>query len=359
MKIFILFVFAFFSALAFSQNDSNNSILNDIKFHVLIDSYNAIDLNPSNDSASKIRDFSSNSMYQDEFRLNIALLMLDYDSPHVFSSVAFQFGDIPFILTPLNKQFIKYIKRAYFGYKFNKKTSVKVGYMSNYIGYESTIPEYNFLSTASVGGYFQPSSFIGVQLQHDFSENFSASAYYYNAYHIVSKNNDNKSVGLSMNFTPAENLTFFYGNSFGNEADFEFQNQWLFYNDFVLSYSFGKFDFVGFFDFALQTNSDNDDSSKTAFMNSGMLQLRYNIHPKLNFTLRGEWFHDPNAIISDGAGDSGDFLNLVGAAFGFTFKPIDNFYFKAEYDFLASDQNLFSLNSKHRNSLIFCSGIVF
>lgn len=355
----VLFVFAFIPVLAFSQSDTNNSILNDIKFHVLVDSYYSVDLNYTKDSASKIRDFSSNSMYNDEFRLNIALLMLDYDSPNLFSSVAFQFGDIPFIFTPIDKQFIKYIKRAYFGYKFNKQTSVKVGYMSHYIGYESSVPEYNYLSTASVGGYFQPSNIIGVQLRHDFSEKLSASAYYYNAYHIVSKNNDNKSVGMSMTYSPFKNLTLFYGNSFGNESDFGYQNQWMFYNDFVLSCSFGKLDLVGFFDFALQTNSDNADTTKTAFMNSGMLQLRYTVHPKFNLTIRGEWFHDPNAIISEGAGDSGDFLNLAGAAFGFTFKPIDNFYLKAEYDFLASDQNLFSRNSKQRNSLVFCSGIIF
>jgi hypothetical protein len=361
MKKYIFIYILFYFVQSVSAQDSitinKNNALEKFDFHFFVDTYFAYDFHSMKDSASKARLFATNSMYNDEFRLNIAMLSIDYDSDKLFSSLALQFGDIPQLLTPINKQFIKYIKRGYFGYRLDKETFVKFGYMPSYIGYESSLPAKNSLGSVSVAGYFEPSDFIGIELGRNFTNKLSGSLYCFNAYNVISKNNDNKAVGLSINYKPYKELNLYYANSFGNESTVDYKQQWLFYNEFYLKYSIWKIEMVGLIDFALQTNSKSSDTTAIAYMNTGMIQLKYHAFSFLDVTMRGEWFFDPDAFISEGAGNSGDHLSLNGLAVGFGFHPMKNIYFKGEYDFLSSDQEVFQNNSKQRNSIVITTGV--
>src|SRR5438046_3010734 len=80
---------------AFAQLKEKKGILagltGDFTVNGYIDTYIAYD----NDKNSTPRQFSSIAPYRDEFRLNLAMIAVRYNSNKVRGNVAIHFGDIP------------------------------------------------------------------------------------------------------------------------------------------------------------------------------------------------------------------------------------------------------------------------
>ena len=342
-----------------AQSASLLKTLDKLQFGFYMDSYYSYDFDSKEDQNANQRLFSGIFPFNNEFRLNTIVLSMNYTDDDIRTKVALQFGDVPLIQTQNEKRFIKFLRNASFGVKIFDDFWLDFGYISDPIGVESSLPDKNYLSSVSVGGYCQPGNYLGFLLTYDISKMLKAVISYGNNYNLISENDINKSLGLSLQFTPSQNFTMAYCNDIGDESVYGTPREYYIYNNFyIVTKLSSKIEVTGQLDFAFQGNSKKDDSTGTASMWSGMIATRYSFSDKFSVSLRGEYYNDPDGFISQGAGGSGDHLKTWGGAVGVQFKPNDQIYFRLEYNYLESDQALFHDNRRYdRQNLSFNTGI--
>ena len=90
-----------------------------------------------------------------------------------------QYGDAPNLLSSPDVQFIKNLRQAWFGFRILKGFWVDAGYILNPVGYESSWPVLNQISTVTIGGYFQPVSLLGAKFSYKFSGKIDIGFIYY------------------------------------------------------------------------------------------------------------------------------------------------------------------------------------
>ena len=155
-------------------DDMKNEMFRRLKhftFGFYIDAYYNGTLNSKQDT-SNIVPFSSNCPIQNQIRLNVAAIEISYTAEKVRGKLAIQFGDAPNLLAAPEAQFIRNLRQANFGFRLGKKIWLDFGYFLNPVGIESSWPVLNYLSTVSVGGYYEPGSVLGVKLTWNASDKF-------------------------------------------------------------------------------------------------------------------------------------------------------------------------------------------
>jgi len=375
--LYMVFVFCLFNTCfshAFAQEDSlpkpiRDKVISVFKnFHIgfYIDAYYVKPIG-GKDTANIIP-FSSNCPFVNEIRMNVASMWIRYNSEKARGYLAIQYGDAPMLLTKTNEQFIKYLRQANFGFKIYKTLWVDFGYMLDPIGVESSWPVFNELSTVSVGGYYEPGSFLGVKLSYSLSDKLSAALWVCNPYSLAYGKNTSISLAGSLIYTPIQKVNATYSFLFGNQAlKGDKKNKLQLYNNFIVNYLPVKWlDLTAQFDYAFQGNSTRLNQTGTGMINlySGFIQSRFRIIPMLSACIRGEFFVDPDAMLSstyinNDLKKSG--LKTWGATGGVEFKPIDGAYFRAEYRYLVGnkDNMIYYGQDDSQQTLTFTTGLKF
>jgi hypothetical protein len=375
MKYFIastIFLFCLIAKPAISQNNTN-LISPNLKFNIYIDAYYLQTFNKIDDSLN-IAAFAGNSKFTDEFRLNVASLILNYNLEDVRASLEIQYGDNPHLMAHPDNEFIKYIANAKVGYHVIKDLWVDFGYIPDPVGCESGKPMYNIVPSVTVGGYFQPDNFLGLIMSYKISDLMDAKFYLGNPYTLKFGKNENTNVGVQLNVKPIENLTVSYSNLYGDNTDlYEVNKEWLLYNNFVMQYQLTDDIYIlGQYDLAHQTGvlGDNDRSE---IMTSGFIGAKYKIIDKFSISGRYEFFKDDSGmrtgnLITDrfwlpqGNEWNGYGMDLIGASVSLEFNPTEMSYFKCEYKYneAAQGQLVFNRNTQNnRQYLLFTTGIRF
>jgi opacity protein-like surface antigen len=361
-KLLLIFlILLIYTAKTYSsgQNDGILSFLNEAKFGFYLDTYYSYDFGTNQVAADNKRILAATNIFNGEFRINLITLKMDYKKEDYRISFATQYGDEPFLLSSLEKYFIKFVKYANFGVRIGDGMWLDFGYHNSPIGCESSTPYNNYLTSISIGGYCQPGNMLGVVFNWQFAENLNLLLIAGNSYSLVSDNNTNKSVGAGLSYNPSENLTIGYNAEAGDEGLNGQTSHFQLYNNFyVITELFDALELMGQFDFAFQENSKGLKMDETALMSSGMLAARLNFSKQFSFSCRAEYCDDPDGFISQGADGSGNHLNTQGIAAGVQYKPFDNIYFRFEYQYLKSDQKLFWENKDFRQNVTFNAGIV-
>ncbi len=335
-------------------------------FGFYVDAYYNGTLRSKGDT-SNVVPFSSNCPVQDQIRLNVAALEISYTADRVRGKLAIQFGDAPNLLAAPQAQFIKNLRQANFGWRLFKKLWLDFGYFLNPIGIESSWPVLNYLSTVSVGGYFEPGNLLGVKLTWNASDKFWGGLMIGNPYSLAYGKNTHMAGLLFVYYTPIPRLTLNYNNFFGNQAlnDISVNNDIL-YNNLIVQYNpVDPLFLTGQLDFAAQTNSQiAPDTTKTATMFSGMLEAKYVFLSKYAVAARYEFFNDPDGFLSYLYHYNNIYRGLMtqGFSVGFEYKPIKIGYIRLEYRhlFAAPGNNVFlSYTSDQMQSIIFTTGVRF
>jgi len=343
----------------------------------IVEVYYSKSVNKASDTINIAR-FSVGGKFVDEFRLNNLRMYAKYNKEKIRANFTLQVGDIPELLAFPQEQFMKFINVANLGYSPLKDFWLDAGYLPDPIGYESSSPYFNQLTMISVGGYYEPSNFIGIRASYDFSPKVSASIFYGNPYTLRFGRNKHFNLQTSLTVKPVDQIFFQYSTLFGNQQTVGNDpklNQ--FYNNFILTYSpFDYLNFVGQFDFAMQTNSKTkvtgvDTTLDWAYMVSGFLQAQYFFLPNFSITGRAQLFSDPDGFLTGNlypayytstASYKGMGMNLYGFTVGLEYKPYNNFYIRGEYTYEMTDkgQNVFNgLTASHRHTTLFSAGVKF
>ncbi|MEI6883525.1 MAG: outer membrane beta-barrel protein [Bacteroidota bacterium] len=372
----ILMTFLLFSGqvLAQSKVDSltdkvKNEVFQRLKhftFGFYMDAYYNGTFNSKSDTSNLVP-FSSNCPVQNQIRLNVAAIEIGYTSDWVRGKLAIQFGDAPNLLAAPEAQFIKNLRQANFGFRVGKKLWLDFGYFLNPVGLESSWPVLNYLSTVTVGGYYEPGSVLGVKLTWNASNQFWGGVMIGNPYSLAYSKNTRLAALMFIYYQPLPNLTINYNNYIDNQAlaDNEI-NHYIVYNNLIVQYNpTPNFFLTGQLDFAVQTNSTlPPDTNEVATMFSGLIQAKYVFLEKYSVCGRFEFFNDYDGFLSGPYYYDNQVrgLKTEGFSLGFEYKPVKIGYIRLEYRhlFAASGNDVFiSGKSDNLQSLVFTTGIRF
>ncbi|MCX6285264.1 MAG: outer membrane beta-barrel protein [Bacteroidetes bacterium] len=335
-------------------------------FGFYIDAYYNGTINSQNDT-SNVVPFAGNCPVQNQIRMNVAAIEIGYTSEKVRGKLAIQYGDAPNLLAAPEAQFIKNIRQANFGFRLGKKLWLDFGYFLNPVGIESSWPVLNYLSSVSVGGYYEVGSVLGIKLTWNYSDKFWGGIMVGNPYSLAYSKN-NRMAGLTfIYYKPVPELTLNYNNFYGNAAlTGTSPEHFLFYNNLIIQYNpLEGLGLTGQVDFAAQTNSQMEpNTDKTATMFSGLLQAKYTFAKKFYVAGRYEFFNDYDGFMSQVYHYNSKWRGLMtqGFSVGFEYKPVKIGYIRMEYRHLfAADGNYVfkSGESDQLQSVIFTTGVRF
>ena len=372
--------FSFTIFLCFSHAEAQNkadSLTEELKskmyntfrhfsFGFYIDAYITMELDQKKDT-SNIIPYFANCPMTDQIRLNVAAIEVNYNAEKVRGKLQIQYGDAPNLLASPEKQWIKTIRQAAVGFRIAKDLWTDIGFMFTPVGWESAWPVTNFISTASICGYFEPGAVLGIKFSYNFSDKFNGGLMFGNPYSLAYQQTNHIAGILFLNYLPLKNLTISYNSLFGNQAlrNAEFKNN-LLYNDILITYApHRNVNLIGQVDFAFQTNSQMPpDTNKIASMCSGFIQGRFSFLNYFSLSGRYEFFVDPDGFLSGpytyGGHTTG--LSMNGIAVSLEYKPVNIGYMRLEYKYMHANQGnevYYSGTSDMMQAIIFTTGVRF
>ncbi|QQS67805.1 MAG: outer membrane beta-barrel protein [Chlorobiota bacterium] len=237
------------------------------------------------------------------------------------------------------------------------KLWLDAGFFKAHLGTESILPKENFTISSAVGSFYEASIESGFRLNYNPIQELSINFYLLNGYNLFIDNNTKKSFGSLVTYNFNDNSIISYSNYIGDDTPSSGDSishlllqQNLYFNSQVgnLKYQIG-------FDYAIKQNSDVSNLKQSASMISGILGLKYIFNDNYSLYGRGEYFEDPNGILSgviiDSKNKSTGF-KLFGLTAGVEYKPTDNSYLRIEGRQLImdSDQKIFRVKNPLTNS---------
>lgn len=206
------------AALAAQANDTTPRIT----FGAFVDGYYAYDFGRP---ATHDRAFTTQAARHDEFNLNLAHVEARYASPSVRGRVALQAGTSvqfnyagePDEIAGSQPNYLPLVQEATLGVSLAPTLWIDGGIMLSHIGSESWISIDNPTYTRSLAAEFSPYYETGVRATWQALPNLVAQVNVVNGWQLISENNEDKAVGVRVDWTPAAPLTLSYSNFIGRE----------------------------------------------------------------------------------------------------------------------------------------------
>jgi hypothetical protein len=199
-----------------------NDTMPRITFGAFVDGYYAYDFGRP---ASHDRAFTTQAARHDEFNVNLAHVEARYASPTVRGRVALQAGTSvqfnyagePDELAGTQPNYLPLIQEATLGVSLAPTLWIDGGIMLSHIGSEGWISIDNPTYTRSLAAEFSPYYETGVRATWQALPNLSAQLNVVNGWQLISENNEDKAVGVRIDWTPIAPLTLSYSNFVGRE----------------------------------------------------------------------------------------------------------------------------------------------
>lgn len=301
--------------------------------------------------------------YSDRFGLNIVQFGAAYTSRLVRGTFTLQFGDIPQSAWSAKYNFIQ---EANVGVRIVPKLWFDIGFFRTHIGLESIQPRENVASSIATTTYFEPYFLSGAKLTYSFNKKFTLQANAFNGFNTFVETNKNKAFGLSVLITPNDRFSLTINAITCDEYPDSVQvSHQRFYTNLYAVCKTPRWDIGAEYNFGMQEHSLLSDSSQTAYMQSALLAVKFKLKKFVAFYSRGEFFSDPNEILTGPVVNSHHDLiglHIFGATLGMEVKPIKNSYIRLEGRTLHTNRNedIFRVNhslSNHREELICTMGV--
>jgi hypothetical protein len=288
--------------------------------------------------------FPTMAARNNNFGLNIAQLSMTYRSRRVRSNITLHYGDIPESTWP--KTF-NLIQEAHAGIKLLKHVWLDAGFFRTHIGLESARPRENVTSSMAVLSYYEPYYLSGVKLTYEISSKLSIQVNAFNGYNTYVETNKNKALGFSAVYDPNENISVTYNFMTCDETpdNVPTKHQRYFHNLYA-TFKLGKLSLGLEANYATQDHTLRKDTLKSATMISALAVARYQVIKKLALYGRGEYFSDPDRILT-GTLDIGK--NIYGGTVGMEFRPFKNASLSAETRLLQSSNLIFRQGTTYTN----------
>ena len=357
ITILFSFIFIFFNCKAYSQEkDSNAENIKPAPPSFKISGYVDVYYAQYTDSVGTghYQKFPVISPKSNVFGLNILQLTAQYSADRVRAIATIHYGDIP---TSAWSPAFNMIQEANAGVRLTKRVWLDAGFFKTHIGTEALLPKDNVASSLSIITIYEPWFQAGIKLTYSPTDKLLLCLHVLNGYNTFIDNNKSKSYGVSVSYAFNEKGNINYYNLIGEESPAGTPAKHLrFLNNVVFNYQLTpKLKTIIGVDYITQQHSVIGDSSKTAFIYSAILTLKYQLKPKFAIYARGETFSDRDGFLTGKIIDATNMITgyiVSGATLGFEFKPMDNAYIRLEGRDLMMDANqkIFRTDGKNTNS---------
>ena len=330
--ILILLPFSIFS----QEKDSLK-----IKVSGFLETYYAYDFsNPTTDTKLP---FTYNYNRHNEFNVNNGLIRAQLQYGNTYASIAVHAGT--YVDDNYASEDIKLVSEAYVGMYLsnNKKSSIEVGIMPSYIGFESATTATNLTLTRSILAENSPYFMTGIKYNYKPNDKWSFSGLITNGWQRI--NRPDKTVtpalGTQIVYKPTEKSTLnwstfvgkeFYGTELGMRyfSNLYWDNTWN-----------PKWRTILGFDFGIQDSSSLND--KHLFWMSPVLIAQYSINPKWQTAVRVEYYQDEDNVIIV----TSDVFKTSGASINFDYLPNSKVKLRTEARYFDSKEAIFFDNKSN------------
>jgi len=366
--LFCVTVLYLFPNSSFAQSDSATGFT----YSGYIDAYYAYYTDSV--GTGNYQKFPSISPRSNQFGLNTAQLTFQYDGTKFRGLATLHYGDIARSSWPSN---FNNIMEAHVGIKICKKLWLDAGFFRTHVGTEGLLPKENFTSSVSINTWHEPYIESGIRLNYLATEKLTINLYLLNGYNLFEDNNEKKSFGALITYALGDKGNIGYSNYTGDDTPIqddsvETLSHLRIHNCLFFNYQYRKLKIQVGGDYCMQENSAVDDNTGvsntgSASMSSGVLALKLQASKVFAAYIRGEFFNDPDGIMSGIILDKQNKFtgyNLTGATLGAEYKPTENSYLRLEARQLQMDNNqeIFITNgdpSSSRLEVLFNIGISF
>lgn len=294
---------------------------------------------------------------KNQFSLNMALISMAYKSNRLRSNITLHYGDVPESSWPNT---FKLIQEAHAGFRLVNNLWLDAGFFKTHIGLESFQPRENITSSMSILNFYDPYFLSGVKLTYLVNARWSLQVAAFNGYNEYIDNNKNKALSFSTKYKVNDYLSFTYNFLTCDETQDNVRTKHQrYYQNLYGTFTKGKFSGGIDLNFGLQEHSLKSDTSKTGSIYGAELVMKYLPVKKFGVYARGEYFSDPNQILT-GALDIGQFIR--GATVGVELLPQKTSSLSFEWRLLQSDHLIFRQGNtilNQRNEFIVCLDLWF
>ncbi|MBI1222531.1 MAG: outer membrane beta-barrel protein [Bacteroidetes bacterium] len=273
------------------------------------------------------------------FGLNIAQLSARYHSDRLRGIMTLQAGDIP--QSSWSPHFNN-IQEANLGFRIVKNLWFDAGFFRTHIGLESIQPRENIAMSLATTTYYEPYFMSGAKLTWYVTSKWYLQVNAFNSFNTFVENNKNKAVGVSSYYEPNDKLSITLNTIFLDDSPINSPRKKMrSYTNLYMIYRGKKLELGAECNVGSQTQTNLQDTSKSAMMFSSLLALKYHLNTFWSVYGRGEYFDDRNEILT-GPIENGNHklvgLDIWGLTYGVEYKPIVNSYLRAESRFLSANK---------------------
>ncbi len=305
-----------------------------VKLGGFVDAFYAYDFNkPTN----RDRDFTTQSIRNNEFNINLAFIDAKLESEQLRGRLALQAGTSvqsnyagePTTGLVSGPILSRHIQEAYGGYQIQPGWWMDAGIMLSHIGMESWISRDNPVYLRSLVADYSPFYQTGIRNDFKFNDQWSAQLLVLNGWQNISENNSSKSIGTQITYTANDSLSLSYNTLIGNEARFRH------FHDFIMKTKIST-------SYSLWFQGDYGSQSHSGDWNGFALINQFNLSQKLSLSVRGERYSDPNQVIVVTGGNA---FKAWGASLGADYKPVDAILYRFEARSLFANKSVFQSKS--------------
>lgn len=296
--------------------------------------------------------FPTISPRNNQFGLNIVQLGARYQSNRFRGTFTLFFGDTPKSAWSPNFNFIQ---EAHLGFRIAGKLWLDAGFFRTHIGLESIQPRENITMSIATTTYFEPYYLSGAKLTWEHSARWTFQLNAFNGFNNFVENNANKALGASVVWTPNDRWNTTLSTIVCDESpDWYPRDQTRSYTNLITVFKSNRWTLGLEANYGVQSNSQLNDSTGTAMLFSAIAAARYRFTPRWAVYGRGEYFSDPDEVLTGPVINENHELtglDIAGGTLGFEFRPIPNSFFRLEGRAIhaADTEKIFYYNQRSSN----------
>ena len=312
-----------------------------IKVSGFLETYYAYDF--SNPTTETKLPFMYNYNRHNEFNVNNGLIHAQLQYGNTYASIAVHAGT--YVDDNYASEDIKLVSEAYVGMYLNdnKKSSIEVGIMPSYIGFESATTATNLTLTRSILAENSPYFMTGIKYNYKPNEKWSFSGLVTNGWQRINK--PEKTVapafGTQIVYKPSEKATLNWSTFIGKEFYGTELGMRYFSNLYWDSQWNSKWRTILGFDFGIQDSSSLND--KHLYWMSPVLITQYSINSKWQTAVRFEYYQDEDNVIVA----TSDAFKTSGASLNFDYLPNSKVKLRTEARYFDSKEAIFFDNKSN------------
>ena len=312
-----------------------------IKVSGFLETYYAYDFsNPTTDTKLP---FMYNYNRHNEFNVNNGLIRAQLQYGNAYASIAVHAGT--YVDDNYASEDIKLVSEAYVGMYLNdnKKSSIEVGIMPSYIGFESATTATNLTLTRSILAENSPYFMTGIKYNYKPNDKWSFSGLVTNGWQRI--NRPDKTVtpalGTQIVYKPSEKATLNWSTFIGKEF-YQTELAMRYFNNLYWDNTWNsKWRTILGFDFGIQDSSSLND--KHLYWMSPVLITQYSISSKWQTVFRVEYYQDEDNVIIA----TSDAFKTSGASINFDYLPNSKVKLRTEARYFDSKEAIFFDNKSN------------